>query len=228
MGRVLLRLGAFAAVGVLSFVGCSVDSSTELAGDSQLEDGAASLTMDLDGSVAHAVRLDASRVRVDIYDRAGTPQFSADFRVPQGQTPTVEWTYLHPATADAPAPEATTGSMEVELEQLPSLEGAITGAAVIQAQVSRVISGEEYDNWGCDLLPGQYNWIVSCGTKGACCDVHDACFATYGCTAGSWTNPGSEPWQCSVLCNASAVACFTALNPGPSACCWRGNCGEPR
>jgi hypothetical protein len=33
------------------------------------------------------------------------------------------------------------------------------------------------DSWGCDNLS-----IVDGSPKGACCDVHDSCYATYGCT----------------------------------------------
>ncbi len=228
MGATLHRLCATVVVGSLGFVGCSVDSGAEAPVEPQLEEGTETMTAELDSGVAHAVRLDASRIRVDIYDPAGDPQFSADYRVAEGQKPTVAWTLIRAATPEGAAPEATAGSLELEVEQLPELEGAITGAAVIQAQVSKAISGAEYDNWGCDLLPGNYNWVVSCGLKGACCDAHDACFARYGCTAASWTRPWSEPWQCSALCNATAVACFTGLNPGPSQCCFRGNCGQPR
>ncbi|WP_438006939.1 hypothetical protein WME89_51775 [Sorangium sp. So ce321] len=228
MRRALLRLAALAAVGALAFVGCSVESGPEPAGDPQMDEGAETLTVELDGSVAHAVRVDVSRVRVDIYDLAGDLQFSADYRAIEGQKPAVEWKLFHPAAAGESAPIAASGSLEVELEQLPALDGAITGAALIHAQVSRADSGVDYDNWGCDLLPGAYNGIISCGTKGGCCDVHDACFATYGCAAGSWTRPWDYAWQCSAICNAGAVACFTAGNPGPSVCCFRGNCGQPR
>jgi hypothetical protein len=36
------------------------------------------------------------------------------------------------------------------------------------------------DNYGCDAV------ISSCGKKGKCCDVHDACYKKYKCTAISW------------------------------------------
>ncbi|KYF59918.1 hypothetical protein BE04_42940 [Sorangium cellulosum] len=224
----MLRLVAFAAVGALAFVGCSVESGPESAGEPQAEEGAETLTVELEGSVAHAVRIDASQVRVDIYDRAGVLQFSADYRAIEGQMPSVAWTLFQPAAAGEPAAAAASGALEVEMDELPTLDGAVTGAALIHAQVSRADSSEAYDNWGCDLLPGAYNGIVSCGTKGACCDVHDACFATYGCNAGSWTRPWDYAWQCSAICNAGAVGCFTSLHPGPSECCWLGNCGQPR
>lgn len=228
MGRVLLRRVALAAVGALAFVGCSVESGPEPAGDPEVEAGAETLTVELLGSIAHAVRLDPSQVRVDIYDLAGVPQFSADYRAIEGQKPAVEWTLFHPAASGEPAAAAASGSLELEMEQPPALDGAVTGAALIHAQVSRADSSAAYDSWGCDLLPGTYNGIVSCGTKGACCDRHDACFATYGCAAGSWARPWDYAWQCSAICNASAVGCFTSQNPGRSTCCRRGNCGQPR
>ncbi len=36
------------------------------------------------------------------------------------------------------------------------------------------------DNHGCDAV------IQSCGHRGECCDVHDACYHQYGCTEHSW------------------------------------------
>ncbi len=41
------------------------------------------------------------------------------------------------------------------------------------------------DNHGCDSLLG-YQVLDSCGPKGACCDVHDDCFARYGCDQSIW------------------------------------------
>jgi hypothetical protein len=35
------------------------------------------------------------------------------------------------------------------------------------------------DHWGCDSFMG----VLTGGGDGACCDVHDACYATYGCHA---------------------------------------------
>ena len=40
--------------------------------------------------------------------------------------------------------------------------------------------GLERDNHGCDAI------IKSCGNKGKCCDIHDHCYKTHGCTAISW------------------------------------------
>ena len=36
------------------------------------------------------------------------------------------------------------------------------------------------DNYGCDAV------IKSCGNKGKCCDIHDACYKRHGCKAISW------------------------------------------
>ncbi|CAF1641090.1 unnamed protein product, partial [Didymodactylos carnosus] len=74
------------------------------------------------------------------------------------------------------------------------------------------------DNHGCDAL------VDSCGSKGACCDEHDDCYAQHGCTACSWI------WSDSPCdsCNNEVMQCITWQNPGPSRCCAAGNCGQKR
>lgn len=79
------------------------------------------------------------------------------------------------------------------------------------------------DSWGCDL---PFTHVSSCSSKGACCDVHDACYAKNGCTASSWYNPSAS--SACKACNSAVVHCFTFENPGPSVCCAQGNCGQPR
>ena len=160
---------------------------------------------------------------MEIRNRRGDRLFEAAYRAIASSTYRVDYA-LYPLGAGASA-QPTASSIEVSLDRAPTLEDATTGAVVIHSQFENAVLGN-YDSWGCDLLPGRYNWIASCGTKGACCDVHDACYRRYGCTAGSWT---SAPWsRCQVFCNAPAVACFVGANPGPSQCCFRGNCGQPR
>jgi hypothetical protein len=96
----------------------------------------------------------------------------------------------------------------------------------VRSQFSAAVL-QNYDNWGCDLLPGRYNGFISCGSRGACCDRHDTCYANNHCTGWSWL---FVPWHpCQVRCNLPAAGCFLALEgPGPSECCALENCGQPR
>jgi hypothetical protein len=40
-----------------------------------------------------------------------------------------------------------------------------------------------------------------------CCDVHDRCYATYGCTGSSWWWPFGARWECTG-CNLTVLWCF--------------------
>ena len=55
-----------------------------------------------------------------------------------------------------------------------------TGAASISDNIHR----QKRDNYGCDAF------VTSCGSKGACCDVHDQCYKEHGCTWTSWFYTG--------------------------------------
>lgn len=183
------------------------------------------LTMDLDNVVARSTKVSPSLVRVDIYDRAGAPQFSVDYRLGSADEETVRWTLHAQPGVEQASSAPVEGSLRPELAELPTLESAIKGALYIQSKVSSSLQGEEYDNYGCDL-PSWVWFGDSCGSNGACCDVHDACYAQNGCTASSWywTLPGGACDRC----NGAVVSCIAFSNPGPSSCCAAGNCGQPR
>ncbi|CAF1058001.1 unnamed protein product [Rotaria sordida] len=72
---------------------------------------------------------------------------------------------------------------------------------------------------GCDAL------IDSCGPNGACCDIHDDCYAKNKCTRLSWIIPSSI--ACT-KCNTDVVKCIATEDPGPSRCCQNGGkcCGS--
>ncbi|CAF0832066.1 unnamed protein product [Rotaria sp. Silwood1] len=74
------------------------------------------------------------------------------------------------------------------------------------------------DYYGCDAV------IQSCGNKGGCCDVHDACYKRHGCTASSWF----LLWGNCAACNRDVMGCVAFRNPGKSSCCSAGNCGQTR
>jgi hypothetical protein len=177
-----------------------------------------------EGNAANASLFADGHVRVEIRGTDATLRFSAEFRrIAEGK---VRADYaLHGLPAEALTSDQPP-FMDLDLSAVPALEDAVNGTVFLKTQYTNAALGL-YDNWGCDLLPGRFNWVASCGTKGACCDVHDACYARFGCTSSSWT---SAPWRtCQLLCNAPAVACF--LSPviaGPSVCCFKGNCGRPR
>ncbi len=61
---------------------------------------------------------------------------------------------------------------------------------------------------GCDNL----HWLDGSIFR-ACCDQHDRCYETNGCSSGSWWWPFSGTWSCQ-KCNAAVVYCFcTMSNP---------------
>lgn len=99
------------------------------------------------------------------------------------------------------------------------------------------------DNHGCDAV------VQSCGHRGACCDVHDACYARNGCTAHSWLTMckfihfilfilyhiifsyifsvlSGVDWDNCADCNFAAMQCVAFHQPGESSCCHSGNCGQ--
>jgi hypothetical protein len=60
---------------------------------------------------------------------------------------------------------------------------------------------------GCDGL----HWLDGSVLR-YCCDVHDACYEKYGCSASSWWRWWSS-WQCG-YCNSGAVFCFASGGTG--------------
>ena len=63
------------------------------------------------------------------------------------------------------------------------------------------------DEPGCDGL----HWLDGT-TLRFCCDVHDLCYAKYGCNSTSWWQVWSS-WTCN-SCNAGAVWCFSGGGTG--------------
>ncbi|WP_291982993.1 hypothetical protein [Luteitalea sp.] len=104
---------------------------------------------------------------------------------------------------------------------LPSFALAVSGAAATPAVSDTAgLSGLWARGWafgragtlvnepGCDNL----HWLDGTIFR-ACCDQHDKCYETNGCTAGSWWWPFSGSWSCQ-KCNAQVVYCFcTFANP---------------
>jgi hypothetical protein len=220
--------------GRASIVACTILAAMAAGCDDGSGDGAAAspatqvvdtLVVGIDeSSAANASRFEDGHVRVEIRGTDATLRFSAEFR--QISEAKVRADYaLHGLPDEALTSDQPT-SMELDMSAVPTLEGAIDGTIFLKTQYTNAVLGL-YDNWGCDLLPGKYNWVASCGSKGKCCDIHDACYAKHGCTASSWK---SAPWKtCQLRCNIPAVACFlSGLPVGPSVCCSKGNCGRPR
>lgn len=221
MKSILASVTALVSMGTFVSVGCvaeTPDPSRDVGSD-ETSTAAETLTMELDNGVAHAVKLSASLLRVDLYDRKGDKQFSVDFRLGGENEETIRWTAF-----GAPDAEPASKGLQQPMDALPDLEKAVAGAVYMQTKVSNAMTnGEEYDSYGCDIP----SWAVnSCGSKGKCCDVHDACYARNGCTSSSWywTLPGGSCDRC----NGAVVSCITFTNPGPSSCCAAGNCGRPR
>jgi hypothetical protein len=50
-------------------------------------------------------------------------------------------------------------------------------AGAVQQQ--DLLLAQARNNHGCDTIPNRA--IDECGSKGACCDVHDDCFSRYSC-----------------------------------------------
>jgi hypothetical protein len=218
-------LSASMAVQALILGGCAApgDKKTSAPADAVLESKVVEID---DGSAAHARKWADGRVRVEIEDANADLRFAAEFRKTDNAKVMVVYELYLARAEENMSPQAESSSLELDMKEPPPLDHAITSAVFIHTQLSRAVLGL-YDNWGCDLLPRRFNWVASCGPKGRCCDIHDACYARHRCTASSWTKP---PWnKCQVRCNAPAVACFgNAIPVGPSVCCRRGNCGRPR
>lgn len=216
----LARIAALTALGALMSIGCTVEPTDDaMAAGADEASALETLTMDVENGVAHGVKVSSSLVRVDLYNLQGELQFSVDYRLGGEGDETIKWTAF-----GAQGSEPASKSLTEPMSELPDLEKAIAGAAYMQTKVANAMAGgEEYDSYGCDIP----TWAVnSCGSKGKCCDIHDACYAKNGCTASSWywTLPGGACDKC----NGAVVSCITTSNPGPSSCCAAGNCGQPR
>lgn len=217
----LARIAALVGMGTLVGVGCLAEAPEESkdVGSDEASTETETLTMEVTQGVAHAAKLSSSLLRVDLYDLQGALQFSVDFRLGGADEETIQWTSF-----GAPGTEPVSKSLKQPIDELPELKMAIAGAEFMQTKVSNAMAnGEAYDSYGCDIP----TWAVnSCGSKGKCCDVHDACYAQHGCTSSSWywTTPGGACDKC----NGNVVHCITFTNPGPSSCCAAGNCGQPR
>ena len=137
---------------------------------------------------ARAFQREPSLVQVELR-RAGALTFEAQFLSDGQQGQHVAFTY-HPPTWDEGNVAPLSSELELGGARIPSLAEAVDGAVLIHAQLESAVLGN-YDSWGCDLLPGRYNWVASCGPKGGCCDAHDACYAQNNCRAWSFA---SAPW----------------------------------
>ena len=73
---------------------------------------------------------------------------------------------------------------------------------LIQRAIDAVVPTLHADEPGCDGL----HWLDGTIFR-YCCDIHDACYAKYGCTSRSWWQFWSS-WRCTA-CNAWVVDCFT-------------------
>jgi hypothetical protein len=225
MKLIYAHLAASAAVAVLGSItlaACDADTANEQpnTGINEKSDDADTLTLRGDNRVAHAVKQSPSLIHVDIDDQLGVRQFSVEYEVGGTNDEAIRWTLFKPSEG-LESLETASGSLPSGLSELPTLSDSIAASVYIQSQVSASIQEQEYDNYGCDIP----NWAVdSCGSKGQCCDVHDACYAEHDCTAASWF----YLWGDCRGCNSAVVACILNDNPGPSSCCAANNCGQPR
>jgi hypothetical protein len=220
-------------LGTFFYVGCSnsADDSTgkEPTNDTvETSSNASTALLDLGNQTARATQIGEDGVGVDLYALDGQKQFRVEFRLGTEQDETILWTSYDKSDAELLTGAESSGTLSVELETLPELDAAIEIAYYIFKKVKSGQNGTEFDNWGCDLLPGKFNKITSCGLKGRCCDMHDACYAKHHCKSSSWVKPWPLASAACKACNAAAVVCFAGANPGPSACCFKGNCGKPR
>lgn len=110
------------------------------------------------------------------------------------------------ARAVAPLPSAAlalTGAMgRSVLSDVPALNGIWARGWTLTGTTAVV------NEPGCDNL----HWLDGSVFR-MCCDQHDTCYETNGCSAGSWWWPFSGSWSCQ-KCNARVVYCFCTMgNP---------------
>jgi hypothetical protein len=120
------------------------------------------------------------------------------------------------ARAVAPLPSAAlaiSGALARNvLPDMPDLNGAwarrwsLTGTAAVVNEP------------GCDNL----HWLDGSIFR-MCCDQHDKCYESSGCSAGSWWWPFAGSWSCQ-KCNAQVVYCFCTLS-NPAYCGGGGGTG---
>lgn len=134
----------------------------------------------------------------------GEPVAGGDIRRdPHAVTP-----FAQIASALAPLPSATlavAGAVaRTTLPDMPAFDGLWArrwsfGRGAVAAAVNEP---------GCDNL----HWLDGSIFR-TCCDQHDRCYETSGCSSSSWWWPFAGTWSCQ-RCNAQAAYCFCTLaNP---------------
>jgi hypothetical protein len=93
------------------------------------------------------------------------------------------------------------------LADMPAFEGGWMRAWSLAMRTA----GTVVDEPGCDNL----HWLDGSIFR-ACCDQHDRCYESSGCSASSWWWPFSGSWSCE-RCNLQVVYCFCTLS-NPAYC----------
>ena len=134
--------------------------------------------------------------------------------------------------------EQTVAGAPIDCQVAGKLAHGLAGARDKLLDLTPKGDSKPYDNWGCDL--GPIAQTSSCGSKGGCCDAHDACFWNNGCSQSDWWHTiycDALPWPFSSSCytacdqcNLTVRSCIVSVfsNPGPSACCQWNVCGWQR
>jgi hypothetical protein len=116
------------------------------------------------------------------------------------------------ARAVAPLPSAAlavSGAMaRTVLSDVPALNGSWGRGWTFGGRAAKATAVNEP---GCDNL----HWLDGSIFR-ACCDQHDRCYETNGCSSSSWWWPFSGTWSCQ-RCNAQVAYCFCTLS-NPAYC----------
>ena len=119
--------------------------------------------------------------------------------------------FLQLAGAVAPMPSAALAVSGAQarnvVADVPALDGGWMRGWSFGARGGATVVNEP----GCDNL----HWLDGSVFR-ACCDQHDRCYETNGCSASSWWWPFSGSWSCE-RCNVQVAYCFCTLS-NPAYC----------
>ena len=119
--------------------------------------------------------------------------------------------FLQLARAVAPLPSAALAvsgaAVRSVMADVPALDGGWMRGWSFGARGGTTVVNEP----GCDNL----HWLDGSIFR-ACCDQHDRCYETNGCSASSWWWPFSGSWSCE-RCNVQVAYCFCTLS-NPAYC----------
>ncbi|MBK7533813.1 MAG: hypothetical protein IPI49_00290 [Myxococcales bacterium] len=216
-----LRLAALVATSVagLAGQGCTTSSGSSAKPSIAILDETTIRRGDLVAHVVHAEKGGRTALVAHVFSKFGTSMYDVVYESGKNLD---KIKYRHHANMEI----KTLRARHDPTMSMPMFgDAALFMFSEVEQQINASV---KYDAQGCDSAASS----LSCGSGvGACCDVHDQCYAQHGCTAASWAGTiltvglGALVSDC-VACNTAVAACMVTSSPGDAACCSADECGD--